>query len=105
MATKFDASISRLAAGLAEAKAAQRHIVVIDKVSRKSVAGPTTKTVIKHAQGKPVETPSKPAEAPTKMATTARDMYKPSEVVVKKAAKKSKLGKLLRGKTFDCSRQ
>jgi hypothetical protein len=100
MATKFDASISRLAASLAEAKAAQRHIVVIDKVSRKSVAGPKTKTVTKPAQ-------EKPAEAPTKMvtATTARDTYKPAEVVVKKAAKKSKLSKLLRGKTFDCSRQ
>ncbi|AGE56154.1 hypothetical protein PBCVNEJV1_016R [Paramecium bursaria Chlorella virus NE-JV-1] len=96
--SKFEDSVARLAASLAEIKAAQKHTIVIDRTTKKSAAGPSTITVTKHAP-RPVV-----ASTQKKTATTARDGYVPVVVAEKKAKKNSKLNKLLKGKTFDLSK-
>jgi len=111
MSSKFDASISKMKSSFDAIEAAKTHTVVLDFVpNRKTTgrAGATTKTTTKVV--KPVE-----AEKPIVKPVEAEYTKKPEgiqgivpEEVTKKTAKKtavksSKLKKLLRGKTIDCS--
>ena len=111
--SQFDTSIARMKSSFDAIAAAKTHTVVLDFVpNRKTTgkAGATTKTTTKVV--KPVEA-EKPVEKPVeKYVEYAK---KPegiqgvvAEEVIKKTAKKpavksSKLKKLLRGKTVDCS--
>jgi len=105
MASKFDASISKMKTSFAVIEAAKTHTVVLDVVpNRKTTGKPgaTTKTVVTKVI-KPVENVVKPVEAEyTKKPEGIQGVI--AEEVVQKAAKKpvakkSKLNKLLRGKT------
>ena len=112
MASQFDASISRMKASFDAIAAAKTHTVVLDFVpNRKTTgkAGATTKTttkVVKPAE-KPVEKPVKKYVEYAKKPEGIQGVI--AEEVISKTTKKtapkksSKLKKLLRGKTVDCS--
>jgi hypothetical protein len=113
MSSQFETSIAKMKTSFAVIEAAKTHTVVLDFVpNRKTTgkAGATTKTTTKVAKPavKPVEKPVvKPVEAEyTKKPEGIQGVV--AEEVIKKTAKKpvvksSKLKKLLRGKTVDCS--
>jgi hypothetical protein len=114
--SQFDTSIARMKASFDAIEAAKTHTVVLDFVpNRKTTgkAGAITKTVVTKTTTKvvkPVE-----VEKPIVKPVDAEYTKKPEgiqgivpEEVTKKTAKKtavksSKLKKLLRGKTIDCS--
>jgi hypothetical protein len=107
--SQFDTSIARMKSSFDAIAAAKTHTVVLDFVpNRKTTgkAGATTKTTTKVV--KPAEKlMEKPVEAEyTKQPEGIQGVI--AEEVIKKTAKKpvvksSKLKKLLRGKTVDCS--
>ena len=116
MASKFDTSIAKMKTSFDAIAAAKTHTVVLDFVPNKKTtgkAGASTKTVTKVA--KPVEKPIVITEKPvekyveyTKKPEGLSGVIVPEEEdkkpAKKPAAKKpSKLKKLLRGKTIDCS--
>jgi hypothetical protein len=121
MSSKFDASISKMKSSFDAIEAAKTHTVVLDFVpNRKTTgrAGATTKTTTKVVKPVEAEKPIvKPVEAEKPIVKPVEAEYtkKPEgiqgivpEEVTKKTAKKtavksSKLKKLLRGKTIDCS--
>jgi hypothetical protein len=107
--SQFDTSIAKMKSSFDAIAAAKTHTVVLDFVpNRKTTgkAGATTKTTTKVV---------KPAEKPMEKPVEAEYTKKPegiqgvvAEEVIKKTAKKpavksSKLKKLLRGKTIDCT--
>ena len=113
--SQFDTSIARMKTSFAVIEASKTHAVVLDFIpNRKTTgkAGATVKTttkVVKPAEAeKPVEI-EKPVEKYveyTKQPEGIQGII--PEEVIKKTAKKpavksSKLKKLLRGKTIDCS--
>lgn len=110
MSSQFDTSIAKMKSSFDAIAAAKTHTVVLDFVpNRKTTgkAGATTKTVVTKV-AKPVEKPvAKPVEAEyTKQPEGIQGII--PEEVIKKTAKKpvvksSKLKKLLRGKTIDCT--
>jgi hypothetical protein len=117
MTSKFETSIAKMKSSFDAIAVAKTHTVVLDFVpNRKTTgkAGATTKTVVTKV-AKPVVKPVenvvkqvvKPAEAEyTKKPEGIQGVI--AEEVIKKTAKKpvvksSKLKKLLRGKTVDCS--
>jgi len=110
--SQFDTSITRMKASFTAIEAAKTHAVVLDFVpNRKTTgrAGATTKTTTK------VVKPVSKTEETVVVKSVAEYSKKPegiqsvvAEEVIKKTAKKpavksSKLKKLLRGKTIDCS--
>ena len=114
MASKFDASINKMKTSFAAIEAAKTHTVVLEHyipVKNSGKAGATTKTVVT----KVVKPVVKPVEKPVVKPVEVEYTKKPegiqgvvAEEVIKKTAKKpavksSKLKKLLRGKTVDCS--
>jgi hypothetical protein len=111
--SQIDTSIARMKSSFDAIAAAKTHTVVLDFVpNRKTTgkAGATTKTTTKVV--KPVVKPAeieKPAEKYVKYTKQPEGIQGVvPEEVSKKPAKKpvvksSKLKKLLRGKTFDCS--
>jgi hypothetical protein len=112
MSSQFETSIAKMKSSFNAIAAAKTHTVVLDFVpNRKSTgkAGATTKTTTKVV--KPVENVAKPFVKPVEAEYTKKPegiQGVVAEEVIKKTAKKpavksSKLKKLLRGKTVDCS--
>lgn len=112
--SQFDTSIAKMKSSFDAIAAAKTHTVVLDFVpNRKTTgkAGATTKTVttkvVKPVEKLVVKLVVKPVEAEyTKQPEGIQGVV--AEEVVKKTAKKpvvksSKLKKLLRGKTIDCT--
>ena len=112
MSSKFDASISKMKSSFDTIAAAKTHTVILDIVpDRKTTgkAGATVKTTTK------VVKPVSKTEETVVVKSVAEYSKKPegiqgvvAEEVIKKTAKKSavkssKLKKLLRGKTIDCT--
>jgi hypothetical protein len=109
--SQFETSINKMKESFTAIAAAKTHTVVLDFVPNKKTtgrAGATTKTTTKVV--KPVVKPAeKPVEKPVEYTKKPEGIQGiiPEEVI-KKTAKKpvvksSKLKKLLRGKTVDCS--
>jgi len=113
MSSQFETSIAKMKSSFDAIAAAKTHTVVLDFVpNRKSTgkAGTTTKTTTKVV--KPVENVVKPFVKPVEAEYTKKPegiQGVIAEEVISKTTKKpapkksSKLKKLLRGKTVDCS--
>jgi len=110
MASQFDASISRMKASFDAIAAAKTHTVVLDCApDRKTTgkAGATTITKVEKVENvervEKVENAEKPANKYVEYTKMPEGIQ--FEVTKKPALKKSsKLKKLLRGKTVDCSK-
>jgi hypothetical protein len=90
-------STARFAASLAAIEASKKKIVVIDRSTKKSVAGPVTKTITKAATTE--------RRAPQKTTAASAGSERKSIVTSERAVKKtSKIGKLLKGKKYDFSK-
>ncbi len=114
MASKFDASINKMKTSFAVIEAAKTHTVLLDFVPNKKTsgkAGATIKTVTTK-----IAKPTVVAEKPVVKPVEAEYTKKPegiqgviAEEVISKTTKKpapkksSKLSKMLRGKTVDCT--
>ena len=110
MSSQFETSIAKMKSSFDAIAAAKTHTVVLDVVpNRKSTgkAGATTKTTTKVV--KPVENVAKPVVKSAEYTKQPEGLFwVVAEEVIKKPAKKpvvksSKLKKLLRGKTVDCT--
>ncbi|AGE54148.1 hypothetical protein PBCVNY2B_238R [Paramecium bursaria Chlorella virus NY2B] len=103
MNTKFDNSISKMKTSFEEINNAKTRIVILDTpASRKTIAG-TKKKIVTQTQPKKEEI-SKPIE----LTNQPKQMIRDSIIIEKKKRKmprKSKLAKLVKGKTvFDFSK-
>ena len=114
MASKFDTSIAKMKTSFDAIAAAKTHTIVLDFVPNKKTtgkAGAATKTVTKVVKPVEIMVVEKPVEKYveyTKKPEGLSGVIVPEEEdkkpAKKPAAKKpSKLKKLLRGKTIDCS--
>ena len=103
--SQFDTSIAKMKSSFDAIAAAKTHTVVLDFVpNRKTTgkAGATTKTTTKVVKPAEIEKPVEKYVKYTKQPEGIQGAV-PEEVAKKPAVKSSKLKKLLRGKTIDCS--
>lgn len=96
---KLKTSVDKYAQSMKAISAAKHHTVILDCIpSKKVVAGPVTKTII--VTKKTAEMNEQHTTEKKSVSSVVRTPYIVPET---KAAKKSKIGKLLKGKKFDLS--